>query len=390
MSGRKGKKRIAVVIPKYGLVGGAERFASELTERLAGNPAYDIHVFANKWQNGSNLITFHRIPIIRFPKFLTTISFAFFANQKIGSMDFDLIHTHERIFHAHLFTMHGIPHEIWVKEVREKPMSLFDYGTRWVERGLVKDMQHGKFLAVSGLTREKFLQAYPVDPERLRVIHPGVDGARFNTLDANKYRRDIRTRFGVDDRDIVVLFVGMNFEIKGLDTLMAAVALAKSKCPSARLKLAVVGKGNEKKYTRLAKELGILDDVFFAGVWEKNIEKLYLAGDIFSMFSKFDTFGMTVLEALSASLPVLISDNVGAKDLVQEGINGFVINKDDIETISSKLILMLSQERRKTMAKKAYETGAANSWDRVAEKMSDIYEMHLSARTDAESRAHTL
>lgn len=378
MSWNKDKKRIAVVIPKYGLVGGAERFASELTERLAENPAYDIHVFANKWQNGSDLITFHKIPIIRFPKFLTTISFAFFANQKIGSMGFDLIHTHERIFHAHLFTMHSIPHEIWVKDVREKSMSLFDYGTRWVERRLVKDMQRGKFLAVSALTREKFLQAYPVNPERLRVIPPGVDGARFNTLDGKKYRREIRTRFGMDDRDIVVLFVGMNFEIKGLDTLMAAVALAKSKCPAARLRLAVVGKGNEKKYTRLAKELGILDDVFFAGVWDKDIEKLYLAGDIFSMFSKFDTFGMTVLEALSASLPVLISDNVGAKDLVQEGVNGFVVNKDDIETISSKLIFMLSQERRKTMAKKAYQTGAVNSWDRVAEKVAKIYKELLA------------
>ena len=378
MSCETGKKRIAVVIPKYGLVGGAERFAWELTERLAVNPTYDIHVFANKWQNGSSLITFHRIPIISFPKFLTTISFAFFANQKIGSMGFDLIHTHERIFHAHLFTIHGIPHEIWVREVREKSMSLFDYGTRWVERGLVKDMKGGKFLAVSGLTREKFLQAYPVASGRLQVIHPGVDGARFNSLDKNTHRRDIRAGFGLDDSDIVVLFVGMNFEIKGLDTLIAAVALAKSKCPSARFRIAVAGKGNEKKYARLAKELGILEDVFFAGVWDEDIEKLYMASDIFSMFSKFDTFGMTVLEAFSSSLPVLISDNVGAKDLVQEGINGFVVNKGDIETISSKLILMLSQERRKSMAKKAYETAAANSWDRVAEKVGEIYRGFLA------------
>jgi UDP-glucose:(heptosyl)LPS alpha-1,3-glucosyltransferase len=43
------KKKIAVVIPKYGLVGGGEQFALQLTEKIAQNPRYEVHVFANKW-----------------------------------------------------------------------------------------------------------------------------------------------------------------------------------------------------------------------------------------------------------------------------------------------------------------------------------------------------
>ena len=68
--------RIAVVIPKYGLTGGAEGFTAELTERIAGDPRYEVHVFANRWEKHSHRITFHQVPVITFPKFLTTISFA--------------------------------------------------------------------------------------------------------------------------------------------------------------------------------------------------------------------------------------------------------------------------------------------------------------------------
>ena len=366
--------KIAVVVPKYGLIGGGERFVLELTERIALNHRYDVHVFANKWRPQSDRITFHKIPVISFPKFLTTISFAWFANRKIAKMNFDIIHTHERIFHADIFTMHGVPHRFWVKKVRRKNMSLFDYGTSWVEKSLVNNGKCRMFLPVSGITKEKFLQEFKVDPKKVQVIYPGVDIDRFNKLDRETCRRQIRKQFGIDETDMIVLFVSMNFELKGLDNLMAAMALTKSKHPSEKLKLLVVGKGNEKKYGRLAQELGIKDDVIFTGVWKDNIEQIYMASDIFSMLSRFDTFGMAVSEAMSASLPVIISDNVGAKDLVRDGINGFVVNRKDIDLISSKIGFMLNKENRQNMAKEAYKEAMKHTWDEMAKKVLKIYD----------------
>ena len=365
--------KIAVVVPKYGLVGGGEKFVQELTERIASNHRYDIHVFANKWRLQSDHITFHKVPVISFPKFLTTISFAWFANRKIAKMNFDIIHTHERIFHADIFTMHGVPHRFWVKKVRRKNMSLFDYGTGWVEKSLINNGKCRMFLSVSGIARGKFLQEFHVDPEKVQVIHPGVDINKFDKLDRNICRREIRKRFGIDETDTVVLFVSMNFELKGLDNLMVAIALTKAEHPSEKLKLLVVGKGNEKKYGRLAQKLGIKDDVIFAGVWKDNIEQIYLASDIFAMPSGFDTFGMVVLEAMSASLPVIISSNVGAKDLIRDGINGFVVDREDIDLISSKIGFMLDKENRKKMAKEAYKVAEQNTWDRMSEKVLEIY-----------------
>jgi len=366
--------KIAVVVPKYGLVGGGERFVLELTERIAAYHRWDVHVFANKWKPQSDHITFHKIPIISFPKFLTTISFAWFSNRKIAKMNFDLIHSHERIFHADIFTMHSVPHRFWVKEVRRKNMSLFDYSTSWVEKSMINNGSCRRFLPVSGIAKEKFLQEFRVDPERVQVVHPGVDVDKFNKLERDTCRSEIRKRFGIDEADTVILFVSMNFELKGLDNLMAAMAMTKSKHPSEMLKLLVVGKGNEKKYRRLAQKLDIEEDVIFAGIWKDNMEQIYLASDIFAMPSGFDTFGMVVLEAMSASLPVIISDNVGGKDLVRNGINGFVVDRKDIDLISSKIGFMLDKENRKKMAKEAYKVAVQNTWDRMLERVLKFYD----------------
>jgi UDP-glucose:(heptosyl)LPS alpha-1,3-glucosyltransferase len=376
-------QKIAVVIPKYGLVGGAEGFAAELTERIARNDRYEIHVFANQWRQGSPRILFHKIPIISFPKFLTTISFAYFAKRKIDSMNFDLIHTHDRIFQADLFTMHGIPHRIWVTEVRKRNMTLFDIATKWVERCLVQNQSCQRFLTVSHLVKEKFLQEYGhVDSKRIQIIYPGVDVQRFQRLDRHECKDGIRTQWGIEAKDLVVLFVSMNFEIKGLSELMAGLAKLKSKYPSQRFKLLVIGKGNVRKYEKLARGLGIQEHVLFLGIVHKEtLDRIYLAGDILAMLSQFDTFGIAVLEAMAASLPVLISRNVGAKDIVQEGTNGFTVeNTNSPDEISEKIAILLNEEIRSRMGDQALKTASRFTWEAAAKKVEIIYEDLLEGK----------
>ncbi|MGZ6206028.1 MAG: glycosyltransferase family 4 protein [Syntrophales bacterium] len=369
--------KIAIVVPKYGLVGGAEHVVSELTERIALNSKYEIHVFANKWRQLSDLITFHKVPVIAFPKFLTSISFAYFARKKIADTEIDLIHAHDRIFDADIFTMHGIPHRMWVEEVREKRMSLFDYGTAWVERCLVENKRCKKFIAVSTLTKEKFLKQYStVNPERVAVIHPGIDTSRIRSLDRLSCRREIMQRYHIDSTDKIILFVSMNFDIKGLDFLIKALSRLKTRYPSERFKLLVVGKGNEKKYGMIAENLGIRDRVIFTGIMPReHLERIYVASDIFSMLSRFDTFGMAALEAMAASLPVIISSNVGAKDLIRQGVNGYVTDsKDSTDEIADKIRSMLEGEVQTRMARNAFNTAATHTWDDVTGKVEDIYE----------------
>ena len=385
-------RKIAVVIPKYGLVGGAERFVRELTERIAHNPRYDVHVFANRWKANSERVTFHKVPIITFPKFLTTVSFALFAHRKMAKMKFDLIHAHDRVFHAHIFTMHCNPHRMWVRDARKKKvMSLFDYATILVEKRLINDPGCAVFLPVSNLTKEAFLEEYNLKPHRMRVVHPGVNVEEFNLPNRDLYRHEIRERFGIDLQETVILFVSMNFEMKGLDRLMGALARLKTANRSDKVKLLVVGKGDVAKYTGLAWKMGIGEDIVFAGLIEKEkIAQIYLASDIYTMLSKFDTFGMAVLEAMAASLPVIVGSKVGAKDMVIHGGNGFVVEEEmGADEIASLIGLLLDRELRIRMGQEAYQTAIANTWEVVAKKVEMIYEQLLFSPSPVSERERT-
>jgi UDP-glucose:(heptosyl)LPS alpha-1,3-glucosyltransferase len=371
---------VAVVIPKYGLIGGAEQFVAELTGRLAGSTDFNIHIYANRWEKTAAPLTFHRVPIISFPKFLTTPSFAHFTREKIKKNDISLIHSHERIFGADIFTLHGIPHRYWVQHIRRKRMSLYDLATAHVEKTLVYNGNCKKFIAVSSLTRNIFLQEYAIDPGLVEIIHPGVDLNDYNRLDKNEAYQSVRKELGINNSQPLLLFASMNFEIKGLDYILQA--LAKVKIQGHSSKLVVAGKGNIKKYRKLSLDLGIADDVVFTGpVAKEKMIRMYLAGDFYIMLSQFDTFGMVVLEAMAAGLPVIISSNVGAKDLVQENKSGFIIdNTSDTDYIAAKIALLLDENIRRKMSSYALQTAAQNTWNDVTKKYATIYKSILKEK----------
>lgn len=366
--------KIGVVIPKYGLVGGAEGFSYELTERLALRDGIEIHVFANQWRQGRAPVKFHKVPRIIFPRFLRQISFAYFANRRILSNNCDLIHSHDRIFRADIFTMHGIPHRTWIKEARRKHLSLFDRSLIWLEEKTLNSSGMPVVLPVSTLVKDELLKLYDIPDSRIHVIHPGISVDRFKGLDQETCRHEIRSRHGLSDSDIVILFVGMNFEIKRLDLVIkgAAELITKGKRFKG-LKVLVVGKGERKRYQKLAQDLGIPGSVIFAGV-TRDVEKYYMAGDIFAMPSVFDTFGIAVLEAMFAGLPVIISSKVGAKDLVESGVQGFILGEDPAPSeFSNKLEFLMNSENRMKMGENARNTAASHTWDMVADKVYNLY-----------------
>jgi UDP-glucose:(heptosyl)LPS alpha-1,3-glucosyltransferase len=379
MAGRK--KRIGVVIPKYGTVGGAEGFVAELTERLALNPEWEIHVFANRWARRSDRVTFHRVPVIPFPRFFITPSFALYAARELEILGVDLIHTHERIFAADLFTMHGTPHRWWVHQARGKPaLSLFDRTTAWVERKLVTGGRCSAFLAVSELTRKLYIEEYGLDPGMVEVHHPGVDPGMYDGLDREECRREVRQHLQIGLREPVILFVSMNFEVKGLDRILAGLGEIKLRRPTEPFRLVVAGRGNEKKYRAMAQKLGVDDRVLFTGpVPREELAKVYLAADVYAMLSTFDTFGMVVLEAMAAGLPVVISGSVGARDVVVPGENGFVIEEPQRPAeVAAILSILLNARERERMGEAARRTAREHTWERAARRVEEHYRRLLS------------
>lgn len=370
------RRKIAVVVPKYGLVGGGERFASEITERLARDENLEIHVFANRWVAGSDRITFHKVPKIVFPRFLGPLVFAWYVKWKTGRMNFDLVHSHHWILNADIFSAHGVPHAGWVRNVRKRSPSLYDRAVIYIENRIMREGARTCFLPVSSLAMEAFRQEYAELPGKWEIVHPGVNVARFSTPDRAACRAEIRGKYGIGAADTLLLFVGMNFEVKGLGTIIAALAKARNARPEANIRLLVVGRGDEGKYGKLARAQGIANAVTFAGTQVNRLERYYRAADIFIMLSAFDTFGMVVLEAMAAGLPVIVSPNVGAKDLVREGINGFILpSPQDVDVGADRIAQLSDNEQRESMGAAAAQTASMHDWEKLAEKMAKIYDV---------------
>jgi UDP-glucose:(heptosyl)LPS alpha-1,3-glucosyltransferase len=367
-------KKIAVVIPKYGLVGGAEGFSYALTERLAMKDEFEIHVFANRFRRGEAPIHYHRVPMLVFPRFLRQISFAWFVQRRLCSNGYDLVHSHDRIFQMDLFTLHGIPHGTWIRRMRHKRSSLFDRAMIQVEETGLKGPPFPRIMPVSTLVKNELQKTYPIPDSSIEVVHPGVSTKRFSREEHKGWRREIRKRHGIGEQDTVVLFVGMNFEIKRLGLLIESIArLSKSTVGGQNVRLLVVGKGDETPYRAAAGKMGVSDAIVFAGVTEA-VQKYYAAGDIFAMPSVYDTFGMVVLEAMAAGLPVIISQTVGARDLVTDGVQGFILDEPPIaEQIALKIEWLMREKNRLEMGENARREALKHSWDRVADQMAARY-----------------
>lgn len=367
--------KIAMVVPRYGKVGGGERFVMALTEHLAAMDHLEMHVFANRWDTESPGVFYHKVPIITFPRFLKTVSFAYFANRRIASAGMDLIHTHDRIFEADLFTAHGLPHATWIRQVRRKRASLFDRATAWVEGRLINNVRCQKILAVSSLVKKEIAMEFPEHASKIQVLTPGVDIAPFENMDRQACRTRIRQRLGLSDTDRVVLFVGMNFEVKGLESIMAAISDLRrnASMKAGDIKLLVVGKGDVERYTDIARRLGIESATVFTGIWHEEMAPIYAAADLFVMLSVFDTFGLVVTEAMAAGLPVIISPTVGAGDIVRQGENGFVVSPSMTSEVSRHMALAFEPGIQARMAAHARQTAKVHNWSSMAEQVDRLY-----------------
>jgi len=153
-----------------------------------------------------------------------------------------------------------------------------------------------------------------VAAREMRIVPTGIDTARFSCDSDGK---KIRERYGLSGK--VAIHVGrMSYE-KNIDTVLRAAAEIDG------LTLMIVGKGPAKDdLERLSKELGIDDRVIFTGfVPDGELPEYYAAADVAVSASKFETQGLSILEAMACGLPVACTKDRAFEDFVVDGKNGF-------------------------------------------------------------------
>ncbi len=183
-----------------------------------------------------------------------------------------------------------------------------------------------------------------------------VDTERFCPA-ATEERESLRARFGMSQEHVVVLFVGRLAPEKELPTLLRAFKLVAEANPKARLVL--IGNGPERSSSEdLVSELGIESHVSFAGIQpHAAISDWLRAADIFTLVSSLEGFSCSLVEAMSAGLPSVVSDIAANIQLIETGVQGYITRLRDIKDLAGGLIRLVDNPaEREQMGKSARST----------------------------------
>ena len=176
-----------------------------------------------------------------------------------------------------------------------------------------------------------------------------------------------------------VIAVGRYVYQKGFDLLIDAwVNIVKK---HGDWQLYIFGPGDRELYIDMAKKLKIIDNCHLNGA-VKDINTEYADSSIFAFSSRFEGFGMVLVEAMACGLPCVSFDcSCGPKDIIDDGKNGFLINDFDINDFSEKLNFIIeNQELRESMAHNALLSSKKYTIDEIGDKwkslFDELYSMH--------------
>jgi len=180
-----------------------------------------------------------------------------------------------------------------------------------------------KIFVNSRMVRSDILEYYTVDPAKIEVIHNGVEWEEhlspFSCWQEGK--KAALARFGLDEQDLQLLFIGHGYRRKGLGELLKALSIWKRK----DFHLSVIGKErNLSQYETLAMRLGLKGKVRFFGP-QKEVVPFYQMADALAIPSFYDPFANVTLEALSFGLFVVSSKMNGGHEILSD-MNGAVID----------------------------------------------------------------
>ena len=327
--------------------GGAEGYLIGLCKRLV-NEGDEAHVYAEGWDGEDRRIHFHRIKTLPFPKSLRLFSFATKATKEIRAGNYDISFGVGNILSAHVLQPHGGVHWawfwrslraydhpiLWAIKFLGRVLSPKQWVSGWIEDTPYKGKSPPLIIAISDMVKRDILKWYKIPEERIKVVYNGVDIERFHPRN-RQYRSEIRERHKIGE-EFVILFVSNNFRMKGLSYLMKALARLKGEgCPS--LKLLILGRDRRGPYLRLAKRMGILAEVVFAGS-TREPEKYYGTADLLVHPTFYDACSLTVLEALASGLPVITTTSNGASGVIRQREEGWVIDRiKDIRELESAI-----------------------------------------------------
>lgn len=391
--------RLAVVSPFVDRRHGTERALTELLERLAGSYGCEIHLYSQGIEDlslqvspsgsgaQSKAIVWHKVPLIPGPQVAQFTSWLFLNSlwrawdRHVHRLRFDLVLSPGiNCFDANVILIHALFHRL--REVANDPRltvprpGFFRRVHRRLYYAFLTCLERRIYgnpkVALAAVShRTAALLGNYFQRQDVAVIPNAVDTAQFSPSARLALRSEARRRRDLLDADFVLLLIGNNWSVKGLEIVLRAISLLLA----LPLRVLIAGSDSVDVFQRLAKELGILDRCHFESP-RQDVLDFYAAADLYVSPSLEDSFGLPVAEAMACGLPAISSPSAGVSELIRDGVDGFVLRdpRDPQELASLLEELFHHQEQRERIAQAAAQKASGWTWDRNAEAVFQLIE----------------
>lgn len=256
----------------------------------------------------------------------------------------------------------------------------FDRAARGIIRGYVRHTAHtiDEFITPSLKTKE-YMRSIGVD-SYINIIPTGIDFEAFDVKNSNpKKLLEIKKEFNIPLDAYVILSLGRVAKEKSIDLCLKGYANFLKSKPNKKTIFAVVGGGPAlEELKKLASELGIMDSTRFLGpVLPKNIPEYYHLGDVFVSASITETQGLTFMEAMASSVPLLARYDDSLLGTIHDGENGFFFIDENDFADKIRAIMSLEEEKRKAIIQKAKEGLYPYSLEKFYQNIMEVYRRAL-------------
>ena len=241
-------------------------------------------------------------------------------------------------------------------------------------------------------THAEAKELYHADPNRVRVVHPGVDLELFIPGNEGAARADL----GIAPEAIVLLFVGRIQPLKAPDVLIEAAAEILKRNPQLRSQLVVAicggpsGSGLERPdaLLTLARDLGVSEVVRFVPPTSRDqLVKWYQAATVCVVPSYSESFGLVAIEAQACGTPVVAARVGGLPTAVREGISGVLVDGHNASAWAESILDVVTNETlRKKLIAGAIDHASNFGWEDTTDKLISVYQ---EAVASSKARAHT-
>ena len=368
--------------------------------RKKGHQVYIVTVNTEnmryKYENDEHIIRIPGVPIGIYDYRLTGV-YPLKAINKIKKWNLDVIHSHTEFgvgtFARIIAKQYNIPlvhtyHTMYEDYVHYITKGYFNNTSKKIVEYLTNfycNQTATELIVPTKKTYDLFKEKYKYT-RNVHIIPTGIEVEKFYKENTDPAKlEEIRKKHGLNKGDFVILYVGRLGQEKSVDVLIEAhQELAREY----KAKLLIVGDGPDMDtYKNLVHKLKIDDNVIFTGKvpWTE-VTLYYQIADIFATASKSETQGLTVIEAMAASLPVVAVDDESFRNVIIDGLNGHLFDtKKEYKKYVKSFIDEPSKLRQ--FSKQARINADTYSSKYFAERVLDVYRLAINGETSEEKNS---